>query len=474
MPTLPVLGDSTVSAQAKKVNIDSRGPYVAAASEVDLFNLFWAIWRRRVFIIAVGGFFAVLGLALAYLIPSEYEAITTLRPVELNQLDALNRSKIYSLPPAEALKRVGARLDSYNARLEYFRSRPDLVEVFQNEGQTVEQAFQDFNNTVFSVAQADPKRLDVLSDFISLRMRYDKDFDGPAVLNKFVDYAVEREREQLSRDMQVILANRLAEVDAELNSALTQYRVGNEGRIARLEEDDAIKRAQLNDELTALRMQLKLKRQARLAELDEAISIAGSLNLKRPSTPSQMGDEVSGKGNIIRTEVNDRPVPLYFMGTEVLGAERTALRKRTSDDFAEPRISQIRKELLMLANNRSVEAIKGRANDEAFLEGVEALRVERARLLSIDTKLEGLNLVRIDQRAVASNKPVKPRKAIIVIASLIVGLFLGIVITLLRAAVKNHYRHLRAIKVETTAASVLPEDISIRTGTLTSEGRGMH
>lgn len=420
------------------MNIHSSGPYAATANEVDLYDLLLAIWRRRVFIIVVGGIFAVVGLALAYLIPPEYEVVTTLRPVELNELDALNRSKIYSLPPAEALKRVGARLESYNTRLEYFRSRPDLLEAFQNEGLTVEQAFQDFNNKVLSVTQADPKRVDLLSDFISLKMRYEKGLDGPAVLNEFVDYAVERERAQLSRDMQVILANRLAEVDAKLNSALTQYRVGNEGRIARLEEDDAIKRAQLNDELAALRMQLKLKRQARLTELDEAIFIASSLGLKRPSTPSQMGDEVSAKGNVIRTVVNDRPVPLYFMGTEVLDAERSALRKRTSDDFAEPRISLIRKELMMLANNRSVEAIKARENEEAFLEGVEALRAERARLQSIDTKLEGLNLVTIDQRAVASSKPLKPRKAIIIIVALIIGLLLGSVITLVRALMKKN------------------------------------
>lgn len=392
------------------MSIDPRSPYAATSHEVDLFGLFRIIWRRRVFILAMGMIFAIMGVALAYVIPPVYEASTTLRPVEFNQLDALNRSKIYSLPSAEALKRVGARLDSYNARLEFFRARPDLIEAFQEEGQSIEQAFQDFNSTTLSVVLAGPKKIDWLSEFIGLKIRYGKDIDGAAVLNDFVDYAVEQERIQLSTDMQVILSNRLLEINAKLNSALSEYRAGNDGRIARLEENDAIKRAQLDDELKALRVQLKLQRQARLAELDEAISIASNLGLKKPSTPSLMADEVIATGNVIRTEVNGRPVPLYFMGTEVLVAERTALLKRTSVDFVEPRIGQIRKELILLSNNRSVEAIKARANEQDFLEGVEALRVERARLRSIDTQLLGLHLVSIDQRAVASDKPIKPRK----------------------------------------------------------------
>ncbi|HDS1758585.1 TPA: LPS O-antigen chain length determinant protein WzzB [Pseudomonas putida] len=419
---------------------------MAASGEIDIFRVFRTIWRRRFFIISVGGACAFFGAAIAYSITPVYETSTTLKPVALNQLDELNRSKIYSLPPREALKRVGATLDSYNARLDFFRSRPDLVDAFQVEGQSVEQAFEDFNSSALSVVQADPKRTDLLSDFIGLKMRYDKGIDGAGILNDFVDFAVERERAQLSRDMQIIVANRLNEVNAELSSAMMEYQAGNEGRIARLEEADAIKRAQLNDELKALRVQLKLRREARVAELDEAIGVARSLGLKKPSTPSLMADEAMAGGNVIRTEVNGRPVPLYFMGTEVLEAERLALSKRTSDDFVEPRIGQIRKELILLTTNRNVQAIRSRDNEQAFLEGIEALRVERARLQSVDTELQGLRLVSIDQRAVASGQPVKPRRSIIILLALIGGTLIGAVIALLRSAFKDHLRQLRVLE----------------------------
>ena len=453
------------------MNSVQRVSTIAASGDIDFFTIFRTVWRRRMLVVGVAGACALLGGVVAFAISPVYEVATTLRPVALNQLDALNRSKIYSLPPDEALRRVGATLDSYQARLEFFRSKPELIRAFQDEGQTVEQAFQDFNSTALSVVQADSKKVDLLSNFIGLNMQYSKNIDGAAVLNDFVDFAVERERIRLSKDMQIILANRLAEVDAKLASALTAYQSTNEGQIARLEEADAVKRAQLSDELKALRVQLKLQRQSRLAELDEAIGVAKSLGLKKPSTPSLMADEVSGSGNIIRTEVNGRPVPLYFMGTEVLEAERTALRKRTSDDFVEPRIGEIRKQLILLATNRTVEAIKTRANDQAFLEGVEALRGERARLQAIDTQLLGLHLVTIDQRAVAAKLPIKPRKSLIVLISLVGGGVLGIVLALLRGAFKDHQRKLRVIKMERAVHPILSDDLLQQGGACLPEAR---
>ena len=432
---------------------------MAGSGEADLFKIFGVIWRRRALIAGMGAVFAVCGIAIAYIIPPVYEVSTKLRPVEINQLDALNRSKVISLSPAEALKRVGARLDSYNTRLGFFSARPELVKNYQNKDQTFEQAFQDFNVNSLSVLQSDSRKVELLSEFIGLSMRYGTSVDGAAVLNEFVDYAVEQERVQISKDMQVIVSNRLGEVDANLKAALDEYRASNQGQIAKLEESDSVKRAKLEDELKALRVQLKMQRESRLAELDESINIARSLGLKKPSTPSLMADEVATGGTVMRTEVNGRAVPLYFMGTDVLEAERTALRKRASDDFVEPRVGEIRKELLLLSHNRNIEAIKSRVNDQNFLEGVEALRAEKLRLLSLDTQLNGMQLVNIDQRAVPAGVPIKPRKVLIVLIMFAAGLLIGVATALVRAAYKNNLREMRTLQVNTTFASIPSDDL---------------
>lgn len=432
----------------------TRVPTLSDPGEIDLFKLAHGVWRRRVFIVGMACLSTLLGSSYAYFVTPIFEASSLLRPVALNQLDALNRSQIYTLPPDEALKRVGAALDSYNTRLDFFRSRADLVGAFQSDGKNLEQAFEDFNKNTLSVLQPDPKKTDLFSSYVGLKMRYEKGIEGASILNDFVDYAVEQERIQLSNDLQIIQTNRLSEVDARLTAAVAEHQLGKEGRIARLEEADAIRRAELDDELKALRVQLRLGRDARLAQLEEAIGIARSLGLKKPSTPALMADEGTGPSNIVRTEINSQQAPLYFLGTDVLEAEQKALRRRTSDDFVEPRIAQIRKELIMLSTNRKVEVLKARESETAFLEGIEALRVERGRLERIDTSLHNLKLVSIDQRAVTSTEPVKPRKMLIVFGAFCAGLIFGILLALLRGAFKDHLRQTRVLEIEGSAKRV--------------------
>lgn len=472
---MPVVVDLIDSPQAIHVTVVTHVPPVSTISSsdaVDFFRVLNNIWRRRALVLGIGAFFAAIGLGYCFIVTPEYETSTVLRPVPLNELDALNRSGIYSLPPVEALKRVGATLDSYDARLAFFRSRLDLIDAYRDDGQSLEQGFEDFNRESLALIQPDPKKADLLSSYVGVRMRYERGVEGAAALNDFVAFAIERERSQLSKDFQVILTNRVSEVDAKLNAAVSSYQAGKEGRIAKLEEDDAVKKAELNDELKALRVQLKLRREARLAQLNEAISIAKSLGLKKPSTPSLMAGEGMAGGNVIRTEVNSQAAPLYFLGAEVLEAERSALSKRVSDDFVEPRIAEIRKELVLLANNRKVQMLRGRENESAFLEGIESLRAERARLLSIDTQLLGLRLVDVDRPAVTSTKPIKPRKALVVLVAFFAGLMLGVLVAALRGAFKNHLRQARVVEISGSAERVTaPEMLPLATHGLRGDER---
>ncbi|WP_368491594.1 Wzz/FepE/Etk N-terminal domain-containing protein [Pseudomonas sp. Hg5Tf] len=396
-----------------------------------------SLWRRKILIAAVAMLFGLVAAAYAFSVTPEYQVNTILRPAALNDLDALNRSKVYSLPPGQALIRVGAALDSYETRLGYFRSNAELQAVFSTSGRTAEQAFEAFNRDALKLVQPDPKKSDLLSSFIGLELRYPQGVNGKEALNGLVQYAIESERRQISEDLKVIIDNRIKEVDAQLAVARVDYDVGKEGQIAELLEADNLERARLIDELKALRVQLKLRREDRIAQLSEAIAIARSLGLRKPSTPSAMGrSEVEGTGNVIRTEVNNQQIPLYFMGTDALEAEQQVLRKRTSDDFVDPRIAQIRKELMMLGSNRKVQMLQQRQNEELFVKGIEALRAERSRLMTIPTDMTGLRLVSIDRLAVEPISPIKPKKSLIIALGLILGGVVGSLIVLLRYAFK--------------------------------------
>lgn len=414
------------------MNKSSQIPSHPASDEIDLFELFIAVWRQKKLVIGCTILSGVLGVGYAYWVPRVYEVSSVLRPAAINELDALNRSEVYKLPPAEALNKVAAQLDSYDTRLNFFKNNQPLFEAFKRPGQTLEQSFEAFNRDSINLVLPDPKRTDP-STYLSLEMRYPKDVDGVAIINGFVAYAIATERDQVGADLKVIVNNRLNELKGKIDAARANYEAEKESQIAKLLEDDKVKQARLEDELSALRLQMKMQRTGRLQELTEAIAIAKSLGIKQPTTPSSMADASrSGSSQVMRTEVNNQQIPLYFLGTDALEAERSALERRTSDDFTNSRVANISKELQLLKVNREVEVLKNRGNDDVFLQDVEPLRAEQSRLRSLNIDMSKLKLVTVDRRAQEPLGPIKPKKSMIVAISLVAGMLLGVLAALIR------------------------------------------
>lgn len=406
-----------------------RAPPVATSDENDPIELFQALWRQRTLIILLSVLGGVVAASYAYLATPEYQVSSILRPAAINELDALNRSEVYVLPPGEALIKVGASLESYDTRLSFFRTHQDLFKAFESPGRTLEQSFEEFNSNSINLILPDPKKAGSLSAYIKLEMNYPKGIDGVAILNGLIEYAIATERQQISADLNVIVKNRLNEIEGKLKAARSSYDIGKEAQIANLVESDVLRRAQLQDELRALRAQLKTLRGDRLALLNEAIGIASALGIKKPATPSSLGEaDRGGTPASMRTEINNQQIPLYFMGVEALEAEKRALQQRKSDDFTEGRIAQIAKELQLLQSNRQIEILNSRENEDLFLSNVEPLRAEEARLRNLNIDMSRLKLVTIDKRALEPLLPIKPKKTLIFLMGLFMGAIVGALI----------------------------------------------
>lgn len=429
-----------------------RAPPIPSSDDIDLIALFQAIWKQKKLVLAATASAGLIAAIYAFLTPPQYEVSSVLRPAAINELDALNRSEIYTLPPGDALVRVGALLESYDTRLGFFRSNQKLFKAFEQPGRTLEQSFEEFNRNSIELILPDPKHANSLSAYIKLELSYPKGVDGVAILNGFVDYAIAKEREQIAADLGVIVKNRLSELKGKIDAARSSYEVDKEARIASLRETDSLRRAQLQDELKALRTQLKTGRADRVAQLNEAIGIAKSLGIRKPSTPSALGEsERNGSSSVMRTEINNQQIPLYFMGVEALEAERAVLMQRKSDDFTEGRIAQIAKELQLLQSNREIEVLNRRENEDLFLAGVQPVRAEEARLRKLSIDMSRLKLVTIDEQALEPLRPVKPQKALIILLGLILGGFFGAFIAVIRHLVKT-----RQSQLQSAALSVLP------------------
>ncbi|WP_236247897.1 hypothetical protein [Pseudomonas mosselii] len=228
------------------------------------------------------------------------------------------------------------------------------------------------------------------------------------------------------------MANRLKELDTRLEKSRVSYEMLKEVQIASLSERDAVKRAQLLDEMRARRTELKTLRANRIAQLDEALLIARRLGIKRPSTPASIADSAGVNAtNVVVADVASRD-PLYFLGSDALEAERAALLQRRSDDFADTRIPQIAKELQLLDRNREVEALEQRKQADLYLQDIASIKAERFALEQVSLQAKDLRLVSVDQRAANPLDPISPSKWLLGIGGLLVGLVVGAGIALAR------------------------------------------
>lgn len=279
----------------------------------------------------------------------------------------------------------------------------------------------------------DPKKTDNRSAFVGLKLTYPEGMDGASIVNGFVASVLEQERQEIAIDLDSLIRNRLASLEMKMEAQRASYNASKEAAIAALIEENALKRAQLQDELSALRKELKVRRANRIQTLTEAISIAESLGIRKPTSPAAMAEPARGGVQVIRTEVTDRGMPLYFLGTEALAAEREALVNRKSDDFIEPRIAEIQSHLTMLEHNREVEILESREEEDLYLFDLASMSEEAARLKAIKLDTGRLRLVRLDQLALQSLDPVKPRKAVIIALGLVLGAMLGVFVALIRS-----------------------------------------
>lgn len=411
-----------------------------ANDEIDLVQLARALWRQKTLIMSVAALVGAMGFIYTVLATRYYTVQSVLRPAAIKDLDELNHLGIYKLSPKQAMAQVGAALDSYESRLSFFRDNEPLFAELAQPGSRLEQTFERFNDEAFKLVQPDTKKGEsTTTPFVGIQLTYPDGIDGAKVVNEFVQHSIDSVRQQIADDLNILIGNRLNQLEKEMAAARANYDASKEIKIAKLSEADALKRAELNDELAALRQQLKTRRNNRINQLNEAIRIASSLGISKPTTPSSLGAaEVATQGSVIRTEVNNQQIPLYFMGTDALEAERKALLARRSDDFTEPRIAQIARELKLLEHNRQIEVLNSRENEDLFLKNLAAWREEAARLRALQFDTVSLKLVSIDQQAVEPSSPIKPKKALIVTLALVLGGMLGLFVALVRNMAQGH------------------------------------
>lgn len=142
----------------------------------------------------------------------------------------------------------------------------------------------------------------------------------------------------------------------------------------------------LGHQIETLRKAARDVREDAIVQLEEALRVAQSVGLQTPP--------IIGSGMSTEISANMTQSLMYMRGSKALEAE--------------------------------IRNLKGRASDDAFIEQLRPLQIRYDYFSNIAVDPASVAMVHYDGGIVVSDLPVKPRKALIVIASAIGGVLLGI------------------------------------------------
>jgi len=293
-----------------------------------------------------------------------------------------------------------------------------------------------------TVTPPDP---DKESQLTALTLVYGEQLAGPDLLNAYFSWTDQHYRQRLVDRAQRAVELAIEKNHAQMQAFLEAYQEDIEARVVRMQETDSVKLAKLHDQLDAEKQSIVAAREERVRVLHRAEQIAAQLGITRPTTPRDLGRQ-NVEREVIYAGINSQQgLPLYFMGTEALRAEREVVEANLREEAKTPDIRNIEMQISQLQHNRDIEALQNREQDSPFIEEYNALQQENTLLRANLINADEIEIAEVTQWAYEPSGPSEPRKALILALSLVLGGMLGVMLVFLArfAGSLRSYRKIR-------------------------------
>lgn len=254
---------------------------------------------------------------------------------------------------------------------------------------------------------------------------------GPDFVNGYYQWSEERYRQVLVDRARQATQAEIARNQAKMKAHLEAYQEQVNAQVTRMSEADRIRLAQLQDQLEAEKASIVSSREERVRILKQAEQVAEQLGITRPTTPRDLGRQPSDR-DVIYAEINTHNgLPLYFMGTDALRAEREVVEANLREEAKTAAILDIEKEIQRLQNNREIEALLAREENSPFVERYNELRQSNILLQSTELSPDDIQVAELVNWAYQPASPDSPRRALVMALSLVLGGMLGVMLVFL-------------------------------------------
>ena len=401
--------------------------------EIDLRDLVMSLINGWRWVISTA--VAVVALAVVYLLVATpiYSTNVVFAPSpdglqSLNALPGINYSE------EEALGELAVRLGSYEnfsnflAASEEHRERlTDALSGVENLTDLPASQYEFFSKNVTVAPLGDEEDENDLRQ--QLTFTFTDRVDGPDFVNQYYRWTDQQVTAMLAERAQRTIARNIRNNESRMSAILDAQEEQVEARITRMQENDAIRLKQLQDELNAEIASVFASREERIRVLRNAESIAERMGIKRPTTPRDLSPR-QGNAEVVYAEINaansQDGLPLYFMGTDALKAEREVIEANLREETKTAAIRNLEKQIAVLENNREIEALQAREDNAAFSEEYNRLKEENTLLRANDVLEDEIEVSRVISWAYQPAGPDSPKKLLILALSVVLGGMLGV------------------------------------------------
>ena len=264
---------------------------------------------------------------------------------------------------------------------------------------------------------------DVLSEFLG-------DLASKANIKTVLNIAKLEEQE---------ISNRLEQITLEKNMLLAKAKADRLSKILRIKEDDAQKIREVKNIIEKTRYKAKTELLNDIQRLTAAAKLAGSLGI----IENNLGKINDTNNHInLNTKINDDEFlpEWYLFGEKALLEKVEILKSRTSNDPFIPELVSLNNQIYGIQNNNLLQTLEERQDDSPFIKRISELNIESAKLKSSVLDMSGIDAMKIQHYALASDLPMSIPSNLRNMLLIVGALFGGFVISIILAGLINFFK----------------------------------